>query len=151
MGTLDHCHTYSCPDMSLRRQKTVAKARRKLLIAVFLTMIFVMGEVIGGYMSDSLAIMTDAAHMLSDLGSFIVGLLAIKLGSRDVSLYQFMMCFYLHTPYPNSVCALPMPDGKFEKAKGNFISFKTFRRAFDFISNGRLISSLMEGYVYIFH
>ena len=83
MGTLDHCHTYSCPDMSLRRQKTVAKARRKLLIAVFLTMIFVMGEVIGGYMSDSLAIMTDAAHMLSDLGSFIVGLLAIKLGSRD--------------------------------------------------------------------
>ena len=51
-------------------------------------MIFVMGEVIGGYMSDSLAIMTDAAHMLSDLGSFIVGLLAIKLGSREESLLR---------------------------------------------------------------
>ena len=84
---MDHCHTYSFSgDMSVRRQKTAAKARKKLLIAVFLTMIFVMGEVIGGYMSDSLAIMTDAAHMLSDLGSFIVGLLAIKLGSRKVSL-----------------------------------------------------------------
>jgi len=83
MGTMDHCHTYSSSaDVSTRRQRTAAKARKKLLIAVFLTMIFVMGEVIGGYMSDSLAIMTDAAHMLSDLGSFIVGLLAIKLGSR---------------------------------------------------------------------
>ena len=86
---MDHCHTYSSSaDVSTRRQRTAAKARKKLLIAVFLTMIFVMGEVIGGYMSDSLAIMTDAAHMLSDLGSFIVGLLAIKLGSREVSLLR---------------------------------------------------------------
>ena len=108
MGTLDHCHTYSCPDLSLRRQKTVAKARKKLLIAVFLTMIFVMGEVIGGYMSDSLAIMTDAAHMLSDLGSFIVGLLAIKLGSRDVSLYPFLMCFYLPILTPCLLCQCQM-------------------------------------------
>ena len=48
-------------------------------------------QVIGGYLSDSLAIMTDAAHMLSDLGSFVVGLLAIKMGSRDAALY----CNYL--------------------------------------------------------
>jgi zinc transporter 2 len=64
LGTLDHCHTYSC-DASVRRQKTVAKARKKLLIAVVLTIFFVIGEVVGGYLSQSLAIMTDAAHMLS--------------------------------------------------------------------------------------
>ena len=81
--TLDHCHTFSSSEeVAARRQKTADSARRKLLVAVVLTVFFVIGEVVGGYLSQSLVIMTDAAHMLSDLGSFIVGLLAIRLGRR---------------------------------------------------------------------
>jgi len=40
-------------------------AKRKLGIACCLVIIFIIGEVIGGIMSGSLAIMSDAAHMFS--------------------------------------------------------------------------------------
>jgi zinc transporter 2 len=39
-------------------------------------------EVVGGYLAGSLAIMTDAAHLLSDFVGFLVSLFSIWLGSR---------------------------------------------------------------------
>ena len=39
----------------------------------------------GGYLAGSLAIMTDAAHMLSDFAGFLISLFAIWLGSRPSS------------------------------------------------------------------
>ena len=41
------------------------------------------GEVVGGYLSNSLAIMTDAAHLFSDFASFCISLTAIWLSSRS--------------------------------------------------------------------
>ena len=46
------------------------------------TVSFLAGEVTGGYLSGSLAIMSDAAHMFSDFASFLVSLFAIHLGSK---------------------------------------------------------------------
>jgi zinc transporter 2 len=40
------------------------------------------GEIIGGALSNSLAIMTDAAHMLSDFASFLISLFAIWMANR---------------------------------------------------------------------
>lgn len=37
-------------------------------------------EIVGGYYSGSLAIMTDAAHMLSDVAAFIISYIALWLG-----------------------------------------------------------------------
>lgn len=48
-------------------------------IAYFL---FQIAELIGGYLAGSLAIMTDAAHLLSDCISFIVALIAIWLSKK---------------------------------------------------------------------
>ena len=39
----------------------------------------------GGYLSNSLAIMTDAAHLLSDFGSFMISLFALWLGTKKPS------------------------------------------------------------------
>ena len=39
----------------------------------------------GGYLSDSLAILTDAAHMLSDFASFLISLFAIWVATRKPS------------------------------------------------------------------
>lgn len=39
-------------------------------------------EIIGGYMAGSLAIMADAAHLLTDCISFIVSLVAIWMSGR---------------------------------------------------------------------
>ncbi|MBN3302931.1 ZNT2 protein, partial [Amia calva] len=40
------------------------------------------GEVIGGYLAHSLAIMTDAAHLLTDFGSMMVSLFSLWISSR---------------------------------------------------------------------
>ncbi|XP_074548294.1 proton-coupled zinc antiporter SLC30A2-like [Halichoeres trimaculatus] len=57
-------------------------ARRKLLIACFISLIFMIGEVIGGYAAHSLAIMTDAAHLLTDFGSIVISLFSLWISSR---------------------------------------------------------------------
>ncbi len=40
-------------------------------------------EVIGGLWSGSLAILTDAAHLLSDLLGFMLSIFALKIGLND--------------------------------------------------------------------
>lgn len=39
-------------------------------------------EITGGLISNSLAILTDAAHMLSDVGGFIISMISIKIGQN---------------------------------------------------------------------
>lgn len=51
------------------------------------------GELLGGIISGSLAIMTDAAHMLSDVASFTISYVAIYIGNRPAS---FKMSFGYH-------------------------------------------------------
>ena len=65
-------------------------ARNKLLIVSIICFIFMIGEVAGGYLAHSLAIMTDAAHMLSDVAGFMISYFAIYLGGRPAS---FSMSF----------------------------------------------------------
>ncbi|XP_038585127.1 zinc transporter 2-like [Micropterus salmoides] len=57
-------------------------ARRKLLIACAVSLVFMTGEVIGGYAAGSLAIMTDAAHLLTDFGSIMISIFSLWLSSR---------------------------------------------------------------------
>lgn len=47
-------------------------------------------EIAGGYLAHSLAIMTDAAHMLSDVAGFMISYVAIYLGGKPAS---FSMSF----------------------------------------------------------
>lgn len=46
---------------------SVNEAQRKLLIGTTLCFLFMIAEIVGGLMAHSLAVMTDAAHMLSDV------------------------------------------------------------------------------------
>nr|ACO15137.1 Zinc transporter 2 [Caligus clemensi] len=74
---MDHCH-----EVSNQRLADLRGARRKLLTACLLCVVFVGSEIVGGLLSGSLAILTDAAHMFSDFASFIVGLSVIHLSSK---------------------------------------------------------------------
>ncbi|XP_028250784.1 zinc transporter 2-like isoform X5 [Parambassis ranga] len=58
------------------------RARRKLLIAAAVSLVFMTGEVIGGYAAHSLAIMTDAAHLLTDFGSITVSIFSLWISGR---------------------------------------------------------------------
>ncbi|XP_041828410.1 zinc transporter 2-like isoform X2 [Melanotaenia boesemani] len=57
-------------------------ARKKLLIACAVSLVFMTGEVIGGYAAHSLAIMTDAAHLLTDFGSIVISIFSLWISSR---------------------------------------------------------------------
>ena len=43
-------------------------------------------ELVGGYISGSLAIMTDAAHLASDVSGFVVSLFALYLAERKATI-----------------------------------------------------------------
>ncbi|NXQ92585.1 ZNT3 protein, partial [Nyctibius grandis] len=58
------------------------QARRQLRVACTVCCIFMVGEVIGGYLAHSLAIMTDAAHLLTDVGSMAVSLFSLWVSTR---------------------------------------------------------------------
>lgn len=69
------------------------RVMRKLGFAAVLYFLFMIGELIGGYVANSLAIMTDALHMLTDLIGIVVSLLALWLSAKPPT-YRFT--FGLH-------------------------------------------------------
>uniref|UniRef100_A0A673CB51 Probable proton-coupled zinc antiporter SLC30A3 n=2 Tax=Sphaeramia orbicularis TaxID=375764 RepID=A0A673CB51_9TELE len=75
-----HCHGTK----ALASEENVDKllAKKKLYIASAVCLVFMIGEVIGGYLAHSLAIMTDAAHLLTDFGSMMVSLFSLWISSR---------------------------------------------------------------------
>jgi zinc transporter 2 len=52
---------------------------RRLKSASILCLIFIIVEVVGGMLSSSLAVLSDAAHLFADLASFIVAIIAARL------------------------------------------------------------------------
>ena len=56
------------------------KVIKKLLVVCTICILFMMCEIIGGYIANSLAIMTDAAHLLSDLLGFAISIGALLIG-----------------------------------------------------------------------
>ncbi|ANF81776.1 cation transporter [Acinetobacter sp. NCu2D-2] len=55
---------------------------KKLLIALGLTVTFLIVEVIAGFMTQSLALLSDAAHMFTDAAALAIALAAIKIGKK---------------------------------------------------------------------
>ncbi|RLN96839.1 hypothetical protein BBJ28_00016683 [Nothophytophthora sp. Chile5] len=62
------------------------RAQRKLLLACLFALLFMCAEIVGGFLAGSLAIMTDAAHLLSDVAGFSISLVAIWLGTLPASV-----------------------------------------------------------------
>lgn len=56
--------------------------KKALLIGFFITTAFMFVEAIGGFLTNSLALLSDAAHMLSDSVSLGIAVLAFTLGER---------------------------------------------------------------------
>ena len=64
---------------------TTRTDRRPLIIALAITITFLVVEVAGAYISNSLALLADAAHMLTDVGALGLSLFAIALANRPTS------------------------------------------------------------------
>jgi cobalt-zinc-cadmium efflux system protein len=55
---------------------------RRLKIGLALIVAFMVGEVIAGILADSLALLSDAAHMLTDAGALLLSLIVLRLVRR---------------------------------------------------------------------
>lgn len=65
-----------------KKERGRATAHRKLLVSTVFCFFFMCAEIAGGYFANSLAILTDAAHLMSDLSAFSISILAIHLARR---------------------------------------------------------------------
>ncbi|XP_053317289.1 probable proton-coupled zinc antiporter SLC30A3 [Spea bombifrons] len=74
-----HCHGAAISSADTQQK---LQAQRKLYVACAVCFIFMIGEVVGGYLAHSLAIMTDAAHLLTDLGSMCVSIFSLWISTR---------------------------------------------------------------------
>lgn len=62
--------------------------RSRLLAALAVTFIFMLAEVIGGWISGSLALLADAGHMLTDAAALLLALLATHFSQRKAAGHQ---------------------------------------------------------------
>ena len=66
---------------------TVRDYRKSMKIALFITVVFLLVEIIGGLLSGSLALISDAGHMFSDVLSLVLSLgamtLALQLPTKE--------------------------------------------------------------------
>ena len=82
MGTSDQP---LLPVVERQPSKPLSSAKKKLLYGTLLCFLFMVAEIVGGILADSLAVMTAAAHMLSDVAGFLVSVLALFLSDRQAN------------------------------------------------------------------
>lgn len=61
------------------------KATGQLVCAAFVSLFFIFAQLIGGYMAGSIAIMTDSAHLASDLIGFAISICSIKIAQKGAT------------------------------------------------------------------
>jgi len=58
---------------------------RNLVVSIFLNIIITASQVVGGFWSGSLALLSDALHNFSDVLSLIISYIAVKLSRNKAS------------------------------------------------------------------
>ncbi|GMT32270.1 hypothetical protein PFISCL1PPCAC_23567 [Pristionchus fissidentatus] len=76
-----HCHD----EEERKDNESSRRAKRTLWISLTICLFFMICEVIGGWWAQSLAIITDAAHLLTDFASMLISLFSLYLASRPAS------------------------------------------------------------------
>ncbi|XP_019497638.1 PREDICTED: zinc transporter 8 [Hipposideros armiger] len=82
-GAIYHCHGNS--KATENRANEQQHAKWKLCAASGICFVFMIAEVVGGHIAGSLAVVTDAAHLLVDLTSFLLSLFSLWLSSKPPS------------------------------------------------------------------
>ncbi|MCZ6805845.1 MAG: cation diffusion facilitator family transporter, partial [Deltaproteobacteria bacterium] len=76
---MGHSHSHGGPT------EHTAGNRKRLKTALILTAIYMVAEVVGGYLSNSLALLADAGHMFSDVAALGLSLAAVGWSQRPAT------------------------------------------------------------------
>jgi cobalt-zinc-cadmium efflux system protein len=63
-----------------------ASNRRRLQVVLSLTVTYMIAELVGGLLTNSLALLSDAGHMLADVAALVLAMLALWFAARPVTL-----------------------------------------------------------------
>ena len=85
MSDHDHEHEHEGTSNGEHPHNNFERNRKALLIAIGITGVIMIVEFVGGYLSNSLALMSDAGHMLTDIMSLALSLFALQLATRTPS------------------------------------------------------------------
>jgi len=73
-----HAHQQHSPGRAER-------SRRRLLLVLALTATYMLAEAVGGWWTNSLALLADAGHMLTDVAALVLALMAVWFASRPAT------------------------------------------------------------------
>ncbi len=79
----DHNHTGHSHEHAPKSLENISSA---FYIGIILNIVFTVIEFVYGYSSNSLALLSDATHNLSDVGSLILALIGMKLAKKTATL-----------------------------------------------------------------
>ena len=81
----EECKHESIKKIEKEKQNKENLALKKMVIVSLICILFMMAEIIGGLLANSLAIITDAAHLFSDLSGFLISIFAIMIGQKPAN------------------------------------------------------------------
>lgn len=70
--------------------------KRRLIAMFWLTTFFFVVEIVVGYITNSMALVADSFHMLSDIAALVVAYLSVKVSDFINLLYFFFFCFNIN-------------------------------------------------------
>lgn len=76
-----HSHGFGAHALEARREDS----RRRLVVALGINVVMLVAEAVGGIITGSLAVLADAGHLLSDVGSIVLALIAARLAARPAT------------------------------------------------------------------
>ena len=79
----DHAHGHAHGGSHAGHDHTAGANEKSLKTALALTFAFLLVEFIGGIVTESLALISDAAHMLTDVAALAIAIVAIRVGRRS--------------------------------------------------------------------
>ncbi len=65
-----------------------SRSRRRLLLVMTLTALYMLAEALGAWWTGSLALLADAGHMLTDVAALALALLAVWFSSRPATPHK---------------------------------------------------------------
>jgi cobalt-zinc-cadmium efflux system protein len=77
-----HEHEHEHETIPSRAGVERAGEQRRLLLTLGISLVAMVVEALGGYMANSLALMSDAAHMMADAGAIGLSLFALRVATR---------------------------------------------------------------------
>lgn len=80
-GHDDHDHSDHEHELEQGPHRATPSGKRDLLIALSITMLMMVAEVVGGLLSNSLALLSDAGHMLTDNLALLLSFFAMKFST----------------------------------------------------------------------